>query len=138
MTSSAPLEPVLATPHFLLDQVRGAAIIVLRRTNVAVGDTSELDETFAHLMPALERLSRVNHRLLVDVRLGPGRNDPEFERAFQAHRLRAISLFARVAVLVRSAAGMLQVQRYVREESEPAHAVRVFQEPSEALEWLER
>src|SRR5262245_14440524 len=73
--------------------------------------------------PSVAEFARVNReavtaarktgagRLLLDLRAGPaGRNDPEFEAEGERFR-RELAKFERFAVLVRTVAGKLQIQR---------------------------
>ncbi|MBC8067754.1 MAG: hypothetical protein IAG13_05415 [Deltaproteobacteria bacterium] len=59
----------------------------------------------------LDRLGRGSHGLLIDSRDAPRRNDPAYESWFAKHRVKMIIGFPRVAVLVKSMAGLLQTQR---------------------------
>jgi hypothetical protein len=75
-------------------------------------------------------------RILVDLRGGPpGRNDPDFERATEAWRRQLATELERVAILVRTAAGKLHVQRLGREVG---RAPGVFMDEAEAVAWLRR
>jgi hypothetical protein len=76
---------------------------------------------FSSLQEMGKEMDAVNHALnplrtscvglLVDVRLAPARNDPEFERAFEPHRVRLHAGFGRSAVLTKTTVGKMQVQR---------------------------
>ncbi len=68
-----------------------------------------------------------------DVRLAPPRNDPEFETVVLNLNARMFRPFAKVAFLVRSAAGKLHVRRLT---SKVAAAVEVFEDEAAALAWL--
>lgn len=72
--------------------------------------------------------------LLIDAREAPARNDVAFEQEFALARRRMLAPCARIAVLVRSAAGKLQVGRYAREDG--ATGPIVFFEEAEALSFL--
>jgi hypothetical protein len=72
--------------------------------------------------------------LLIDARDAPARNDAEFEAQFVRARRPILALFARVAVLVRSAVGKLQVARYGREDGVARQLV--FDDEVAALEFL--
>lgn len=72
----------------------------------------------------------------MDMRSARGRNDDAFERAVAKHRAATVSGFRRVAVLVQSLHGQLQVQRHVREDK--LGEVRVFDREALALGWLEQ
>jgi hypothetical protein len=72
-------------------------------------------------------------RVLVDLRGSPpGRNDPEFERSTEAFR-RSLAAYERVAILVRTAVGKLQLTRLSRESG---RAAPVFLDEAEALAYL--
>ena len=72
-------------------------------------------------------------RLLIDMRLAPGNNDPKFEQAGIAALQRLHAEFSAVAVLIRSAVGRLHFQRMMRESGQHLH---VFFEEAEALHYL--
>lgn len=48
---------------------------------------------------------------LVDVRATPGRNDPAFEEALKQFRVEIPRIFARVAVLMKTATGVMHASR---------------------------
>jgi hypothetical protein len=74
--------------------------------------------------------------LLIDARDAPARNDREFEEQFTRARRPILAHFGRVAVLVRSAVGKLQVNRYAREDGVAAQLT--FDDEAQALEFLRR
>jgi hypothetical protein len=76
----------------------------------------EIEAIIEELAATLDGLGRARYALLSDTRAVPGRNDPEFEAALQRLRPRWISGFRKVGVLVKSAVGLLQVQRYARQD----------------------
>lgn len=65
---------------------------------------------------ALDRVDRHRLCLLIDLRAAAGRNDPQFEAAMQRIRPVVMGGFRRIAILVRTTAGALQIQRHVRED----------------------
>ena len=67
--------------------------------------------------------------ILIDTRETVGRNDPAFEKEALAVREFMLEHFARVAVLVRSTAGEMQVARL----QDRKQRMSVFREPGEAL-----
>jgi hypothetical protein len=83
---------------------------------------------------ALGRLPLKNMKLLVDVREAPPRNDPAFEREVTKVIGAIISKFAGHAVLVKTAVGVLQVQRL--ERARQADAAAVFQNEADAFKYL--
>jgi len=74
--------------------------------------------------------------LLVDARDAPARNDAAFEEQFARSRRPILAHFARVAVLVRSSVGKLQVTRYGREDG--ATSQLVFDDEASAIAHLTR
>jgi hypothetical protein len=96
----------------------------------------------AQRFPSVAEFARVNRevvaaarktgagRLLLDLRQGPaGRNDEEFEAEGERFR-RELARFERFAVLVRTVAGKLQIQRMSK------GTTAVFQDEAEALRHL--
>lgn len=81
------------------------------RSQVPFASLDALEASCAELCEWLERLDRVELRMCCDLRQGPGRNDPAFERAIAPFRKRLQGGFSRVAVVVSGPAGRLQVQR---------------------------
>ena len=71
-----------------------------------------------------------------DLRDGPMRSDPEFENRSRTQQLRTLAGFARVAVLVRTAVGKLQVSRARRESGHSTEGI--FHDEAEALAYLAR
>jgi hypothetical protein len=113
-----------------------AAHVLLVRTAVSYPTIEEQLRDQADLIGALRRSGF--KRLLVDLRGGgTGRNDPEFEAAGENLRKEMARIFERVAAVVRSAAGKLQVQRLSRSHtggSQPP--LLVTQDEAEALKHL--
>jgi hypothetical protein len=72
--------------------------------------------------------------LLVDLRSSPVRNDPEWEQAASQLRPKLFGGFPRVAVLVKTAVGALQVKRYARDDGLDLH---IFHDEEKALAFLE-
>jgi hypothetical protein len=96
-------------------------------------DVAQMNQAMAPLPQAVAHLDRAGMGLIVDVRLAPARNDPEFERTMRDHLDALAQGFRRRAVLVRSAAGVLQVSRLDRNRLENSD---VFRDEAEALAFL--
>jgi hypothetical protein len=94
----------------------------------------QIERAWGKANRALSRLDRRQHSLLLDMRQARGRNDDAFERAVAPYRAATVSGFSRVAILVRTRPGQLQIQRHVREDS--LGDVVVFDSEQVALEWL--
>jgi hypothetical protein len=98
----------------LVDERMG--IVRTTRSDKPFASMQELEACFEGLIKALDDLGRARYALLADIRAAPGRNDPQFEAVLQRVRLRWIGGFRKVAVLVQSAVGLLQVKRYARQD----------------------
>lgn len=113
----------------------GSRVVRVTRTSAALTALAQVEECWGGVNRALLRLDRGEHCLLIDMRSARGRNDDDFERAVAKHRAATVSGFRRVAVLVQSLHGQLQVQRHVREDK--LGEVRAFDREALALSWLE-
>jgi hypothetical protein len=91
-------------------------LVVVQRTGESFRDLSALAECFGACQVALKGVERKHYRLLLDVRLGPAHSGEQFERAFAEQRGKLIDGFERVAALVSTAVGRLQVQRHAKED----------------------
>jgi len=114
-----------------LDPARG--ILRFTRTELpfaSLGDVGELHEMAARVF---DRAGRDRHTLLVDMRRVAMNNHPEFEQAAARGRRVLVRGFGRVAVLVQTAVGALQVKRHVREDNIPGE---VFTDEAQALQFL--
>lgn len=93
------------------------------RNSVVFPSTDELVQSHTDVARALDRLGRARYSLLADLREARGANSPWIESAMRTERKRLLYGFNRVGILVKSAAGALQVQRHAREDG---IVVRVF------------
>jgi hypothetical protein len=109
------------------ESTRGLVRIV-RTSEAMPKDAEAVQRVFAELVELLRRF--VGHAALIDLRHGPpGRNDDGFERATHVAQIELARTFTRVAFLVRSAVGRLQVRRLSRGSN-------VFLDEQEALRYL--
>lgn len=114
--------------------IPSSKVVVVERTAVPSG-AADVAEVFGPAERAVHEIERAGLGLLIDVRRAPGRNDAEFERKFEPYRRRIQLGFRRVAVVVATAHGKLQVQRYAREDGMPT---TVFDDFKAAVNWLEQ
>lgn len=113
------------------DQAR--RLIVLTRTVEAYPSLEVLRETFVHMEAAISHVWRQKTSLLIDSRRSPARNDPAFEAEFARLRKFFLRDLHKVATIVQTAVGVLQVSRHMRVDELP---VGVFTDVSEALAYL--
>jgi hypothetical protein len=86
------------------------------------------------MVDALNLVNRADHCLLMDMRDGPTHHaSPEFERVLAEYRPRILSGFERIAMLVKTSVGKLQVNRMAREDN---INVRIFDDEADALAYL--
>jgi hypothetical protein len=93
-----------------------SGVICIERTEEPYPSSSAFLALHAQIGRILDQVGRERRHLLVDMRRGPLNNDPEFERVAERGRAMLVRGFARIAVLVRTAVGALQVKRHVRED----------------------
>lgn|GEM_PF-892827 len=98
-------------------------------------DPDGLEGFYSEVVRAMSSLDRSGLDLLVDSRDAVGRNDPDFERIQAAWRDALFGGFRRVAVVLRTVAGHLQLSRYALDN--PQLRTACFSDPDDALEFLE-
>lgn len=108
-------------------------VVTVHRTARTYPDLATLDAEHRALDQAMAPLRGLP--LLVDLRDAPGRNDPEFEARMRTNRLAIFRGAPRACVLVRTAAGVLQVRRHVQEDGLDGR-VTVTNDPEEAARVL--
>lgn len=92
-------------------------VLRFTRTNVSYPSMDAALASFRALGAAVDAVIAEAKGLLMDVRSSPLRSDPAFEATSKAHLDVHIVRFARVAVLVATATGKLQVSRIKRERA---------------------
>ncbi|MGZ3438861.1 MAG: hypothetical protein ACXVDD_05075 [Polyangia bacterium] len=115
---------------FVVDLDEAARRLRMTRTAAPFASPDEMQRAHREVLRAVAPFR--GHRLLLDVRNGPSRNDPEYEEVLAALRKQIVE---RVAILVRSAVGGLHATRLAREDGVQA---RIFQDEALALAYLER
>jgi hypothetical protein len=115
----------------VLDEETG--VVRFTRSETPYASNAHLASLHAQIGRVCDRLGRERHTLLVDMRRAPLNNDPSFEQA--AVRARAILVrgFPRVAVLVQTAVGSLQVKRHIRQDG---LTIAVLQNDADAILYL--
>lgn len=124
---------VVTTVHFALDVDDDARVARITRTSTPL-DAATVDAAFAPVTDALAKIDHASWSLLLDLRAAPLRHDPELETALSPRVTGLSRNFRRQALLVRTAVGVLQVNRVSREAVGAAPSV--FRDEGEALAWL--
>lgn len=120
--------------HYVVRHDPRERLVRVTRTAVPLA-TSDVATVLGALNRTID-VDRPSSVLLMDVRLGPSNNDPEFEVAMARPVRTLYAGFRRRAVLVRSAAGALQIRRLAHERHLRDHDLRVFVDEAAALHWL--
>ena len=106
---------------------------IVRRTTRRYGSLAELAPSFRAIHKQLFGIDTAKVSLLIDLRAIVGRNDPEFEAALAPLRRELLLCFGRVALLVRTTIGGLQLERYLASDGIVA---RVFAHEPLAMAWF--
>ena len=111
---------------YILRAERTLGVIVLVRSDVPYPAIDDLKKSFDRIDEALQPFDRSRFVIVFDVRRGPFRNDPVFEKVNTDRRRHVQQGFARRCVLVASAIGKIQIERHVAADP---FQVDVFDDP---------
>lgn len=114
-----PAREVLAhTRYWLMELDRVHNIVFFRRSAEPLRDLPDLVSENERIIEKIRETQRCRGAV-VDTREAPQRNDPEFEDAMRRMRNQVCGSYARVAVLLVTAVGVLQVSRLGRDDDAP-------------------
>lgn len=105
---------VLQSRYFTVAVSGAEKLARIDRTDVPFDSIDEVTRAWREVDAALRKTARRGRSLLIDMRLAPPRNDPAFETAVRSILPDIRRGYRRIGVLVRSAAGGLQVSRLAR------------------------
>jgi hypothetical protein len=125
---------VYANHRWTVELDEDKALIRATRSDVPTTSIAEMERINSEMGAILDSLRRSRHVLLVDLRRSPVRNDPEYEQVSSQIRPKLFNGFPRIAVLVKTAVGALQVKRYAKEDRVD---LQTFFDEEEALAYLE-
>lgn len=117
---------------FRVEHAADMGVHRVARTSKPFADITECETAYGAVERALSSIP-VGGKLLLDIRDAPPRNDPEFEAIVKRVRDRIFGRFSKVAVLVKTAAGKLQVLRM--QQGQPG-TVAVFDDEDRAFDHL--
>jgi hypothetical protein len=112
---------VLASAHWVMEEDTDARLVWLRRTAAPFQSPDEVTSANAQIVQRLHPHHQ-HWGVIVDMRRARSRNDAAFEQAMLGLRSAVESSFARTAVLLGTAVGMLQVNRLTREDGATSFA----------------
>jgi len=124
---------VLRSKHFVVTIDEERHILRRARTSAPFESMEEVQAAYAALLDALRPLHRPLYGQLIDAREAPPRNDAAFESVVTSHHKDLYAGFRCSAVLVKTAAGRLQVRRMLDASRIEAH---VFLDETAALAYL--
>ncbi|WP_437923079.1 hypothetical protein WMF37_29095 [Sorangium sp. So ce291] len=107
---------LLRNAHYVVTDDPVAQLARVTRSALPSESPAQFEERWMEVSRALDQAGRSGRSLLVDLRAAVGRNDPEYEAAMQRLRPVVMRGFRRVAVLVRTTVGALQIHRHLRED----------------------
>jgi hypothetical protein len=122
--------------YYVLSLDPPRSLVRWARTAVPYRAVEEFDDVSRAAVLALLPVDRSTHVLLVDVREAPMRNDDAFEAVALRFRRDIHHGFLRSAVLVRTRAGQLQIQRHIKERPLDVPDHPTFLDEEEALAYL--
>jgi hypothetical protein len=129
------MQPTFNNGFWSFTHFKVTGLIWLKRSNRQLKSIEEIKQSFEDVVLALRPLNKPKLKILVDLRDGPSmRNDPEFEKAATPYRRAITEGFYKSAILLKSAAGTLQVKRYRREDG--GDGPPIFGTQEEALLFL--
>lgn len=118
---------ILETPFQVIRVDHVKRFVLVKRTSKAYPSMAELHETNQSRLRLLSEFRGKHYIMMLDARDGPLRNDPAFETAAREARAEMFNLFDRVAIVVKSAIGALQMRRLQSEASIKTDHVRTFE-----------
>ncbi|WP_437902796.1 hypothetical protein WME95_30065 [Sorangium sp. So ce327] len=113
---AAFMREVLRNAHFVVGIDHTAKLVRITRSAQPFDSIEQIEQKCREVTAALAPVDRTAMSLLLDIRAAPGRNDPKFEEATLRLRTASVRGFERIAVLVQTPAGALQVRRHNRED----------------------
>lgn len=124
---------LLDNPYFRITIDDHAKLVRVKRTATQYPSIDEVKKTNATRNGALEHLRGKGYALLLDARDGPLRNDPAFEQETMTTRVLMFEMFAKVAIVVKTAVGELQMNRLSRDDrAKPTVPTKVFHDDEAA------
>ena len=111
---AAPTIELLRNDYVVISLEHDGRIVRFRRLSRPFPNLLVAREVYEEILAAYDRQGRRGKGLLVDSREAIGRNDPEFEALLHEFRRRSVTGFIGYMVLMRTAVGILQAQRFDR------------------------
>jgi len=107
---------VLQNPYFIIRFDDAERIVRMWRTSEPFPNLSAVRMGWQSVIDTCDQIGRSGRCLLSDLRAGPARNDPEFEKIVTALIPAVHAGFLRNAILVKMAVGALQIKRHAKSD----------------------
>jgi hypothetical protein len=125
---------VLTNSHYTLVRRSVSSLLILRRSLLPFTTRDEFTVLSNQVVRAIDPAARPTLRLLLDLREQATLGELEFDSRTRAIRIALFRDFLRFAILVKSSAAKLQIQKVAREDE---IAAQVFIHEPLALAFLE-
>jgi hypothetical protein len=114
---------LLSTTQWRMEEAGPRKVVVLKRTSTPFRDLDLLVQENDAVIGQIRSYHK-GFGIVVDMREAPLRNDPAFENSMEILRTVISRRFARVAVLIATGVGVLQINRITREDGHQTFATR--------------
>jgi hypothetical protein len=108
-------------------------VVRVQRSERPYQSAADLNQERLLLGEALDKLGRAGKGLLIDSRIAPHSTDDRLHEEFRRFRLEVARGFDRVAALVRTKVGILQVNRLIADSTS---SVQPFDDEAAAIAYL--
>lgn len=134
MVRFAVVREIFKSNYFVVYLDDEHKIVRRQRTELGLTANADIELAYAELLGAVELLHQPNYTLLADLRLAPPRNDPTYEGIARRYYDRLYAGFRKIAIVVKTEAGRLQVRRFATPKV--AARMRAFTTEQAALDFL--
>jgi hypothetical protein len=128
-----PPAPSMLSPFHRVALLHEGQVILVQRSERPYPGAAELNQERLLLGEALDRLGRAGRGLLIDSRVAPSSTDDRLHEEFRRFRVDVSRGFDKVAALVRTKVGILQVNRLV---ADATSNVQAFDNEAAAIAYL--
>lgn len=133
MSASIQFTVLRELEHWAVSVAIERKIARLVRTEAPHRSVTEVQQSFADVARIVGKFPTRSWGLVQDMRATRPAGTLEIERAIRKNRQEVTALFARHAILFRTAAGMMQAKRMLREVPEPK--IELFLDEADAFAW---
>jgi len=133
MSTSWETEVIGETPHWKVSRNAALRVIFLERLRERLTGVAEVDQSFDAVRRIFGMAPLNAWGIVFDMRQAIPSGDAAIEDAFRRNRQHLIKPFAKMAILLAGAVGVLQVQRMMKDAPDPR--IGVFSDEESAMKW---